>query len=99
MISQCNSWIVLRLSNSSDQEHGSRFLPDSLVGMTKILSSLLRQEALFVGEASAIPARMKLRIFTREQLPNSNDVPFAAGWSSEGTNDEGLEKIAACMAP
>jgi hypothetical protein len=42
VISQCNSWIVLRLANSTDQEHVSRILPDSLAGMTKVLSSLPR---------------------------------------------------------
>ena len=99
VISQCNSWIVLRLSNSSDQEHVARFLPDSLAGMTKMLSSLPRQEALFVGEASAIPAKIKLRTLTADQLPNSNDVSFAAGWSSEGTTQNSLEEISNRMAP
>lgn len=93
VISQCNSWIVLRLANSSDQEHVSRILPDSLTGMTKVLSSLPRQEALFVGEAAAIPARIRLRTLTREQLPNSHDISFAEGWSSEGTTTAGLVSI------
>jgi DNA helicase HerA-like ATPase len=93
VISQCNSWIVLRLSNSSDQEHVARFLPDSLAGMTKMLSSLPRQEALFVGEASAIPAKIRLRTLTKGQLPDSNDISFAAGWSSEGTTQKTLEEI------
>lgn len=93
VISQCNSWIVLRLANSSDQEHVSRILPDSLTGMSKVLSSLPRQEALFLGEAAAIPARIRLRTLTREQLPNSNDISFAEGWSSEGTTNAGLERI------
>ena len=97
VISQCNSWIVLRLSNSSDQEHVSRFLPDSLAGMTKILSSLPRQEALFVGEAAAIPTKIKLRTLTKEQLPDSNDVSFAAGWSSEGTTKDSLDQIISRM--
>lgn len=93
VISQCNSWIVLRLANSSDQEHVSRILPDSLSGMTRMLSSLPRQEALFVGEAAAIPARIRLRTLTREQLPNSHDISFAEGWSSEGTTAESLTGI------
>ncbi len=97
VISQCNSWIVLRLANSSDQEHVSRILPDSLTGMTKMLSSLPRQEALFVGEAAAIPARIRLRTLSREQLPNSNDISFATGWSSEGTTNEGLASVVARM--
>ena len=97
VIAQCNSWIVLRLSNSADQEHVSRFLPDSLAGMTKILSSLPRQEALFVGEAAAIPARIKLRTLSKDQLPDSNDISFAAGWSSGGTSREALARIVSRM--
>ena len=97
VISQCNSWLVLRLSNSTDQEHVSRFLPDSLTGMTKMLSSLPRQEALFVGEAAAIPAKIKLRTLTKEQQPDSGDVSFAEGWSSIGTSEEDLARIVSRM--
>ena len=99
VISQCNSWVVLRLSNSTDQEHVSRFLPDSLAGMTRMLSSLPRQQALFVGEASAIPTKVKLRTLPADKLPDSNDVSFAAGWSSDGTTEEDLEDIVGRMAP
>ncbi|WP_407976460.1 ATP-binding protein [Brucella pseudogrignonensis] len=97
VISQCNSWIVLRLANSTDQEHVSRILPDSLAGMAKILSSLPRQEALFVGEAAAIPSRIRLRTLSRDQLPNSNDISFAEGWSSEGTTAAALASIVGRM--
>ena len=37
------------------------FLPDSLSGLTRILSSLTRREAVFVGEAAAIPSRIRIR--------------------------------------
>ncbi len=97
VISQCNSWIVLRLANSSDQEHVSRVLPDSLAGMTKMLSSLPRQEAIFVGEAAAIPSRIRLKTLTHEQLPNSHDISFAEGWSSEGTTAATLATISGRM--
>ena len=93
VISQCNSWIVLRLTNSRDQEHVSRFLPDSLTGMTKQLSSLPRQEAIFVGEASALPAKIRLRTLTKEQLPNSADISFANAWSSPPHSQEELTTI------
>lgn len=93
VISQCNSWIVLRLSNSSDHSHVSRFLPDSLSGMTQILSSLPRQEALFVGEAAALPARIKLRTLSREHLPDSNDISFAKGWSGDAVTTDQIVAI------
>jgi len=80
VLSQCNSWIVLRLTNSRDQEHVARFLPDSLSGLTRILSSLTRREAVFVGEAAALPSRIKIRELTQDQLPDSADISFVEGW-------------------
>jgi len=52
VLSQCNSWIILRLTNSSDQAHVAKFLPDSLVGLTKMLPSLTRREAIFCWRSS-----------------------------------------------
>ncbi len=93
VLSQCNSWIVLRLSNSSDQEHVSRFLPDSLSGLTKMLSSLTRREAIFVGEAAALPSRIRIRELSPENLPNSNDIRFASGWSNDAIQEADLVTI------
>lgn len=83
VLSQCNSWIILRLINGSDQEHVSRFLPDSLAGLTKMLSSLSRREAIFVGEAASLPARIRIRELAEAQLPASSDISFASGWAQE----------------
>ena len=93
VISQCNSWVVLRLGNAADQHHVTKFLPDSLSGMTKILSSLPRQEALFVGEAAAIPARIKLRTLPADKLPDSGDISFSQGWSSGATTQDDLATV------
>ncbi|GAA0240159.1 ATP-binding protein [Marinomonas primoryensis] len=93
VLSQCNSWIVLRLSNSSDQEHVAKFLPDSLSGLTKMLSALTRREAIFVGEAAALPSRIRIRKLPKDKLPNSNDIKFAAGWSNDATSEESLDTI------
>lgn len=80
VLSQCNSWIILRLTNSNDQEHVAKFLPDSMVGLTKMLPSLTRQEAIFVGEAAALPSRIRINKLLPEQLPDSNDISFVKGW-------------------
>jgi Predicted ATPase len=93
VLSQCNSWIVLRLSNSSDQEHVSRFLPDSLSGLTKMLSALTRREAIFVGEAAALPSRIRIRELSSDRLPNSHDIKFASGWSNDATQDADLMEV------
>jgi len=93
VLSQCNSWIVLRLTNGKDQEHVGRFLPDSLAGITKILSSLSRREAIFVGEAAALPARIRIRVLSKDQLPDSHDISFAEGWAQAAISAEELKGI------
>lgn len=82
VISQCGTWLVLRLSNSADQQHVSRFLPDGLAYMTRALSGLSQQEALFVGEGAALPSRIKIRDLPPEKLPKSNTVKFSVGWAT-----------------
>lgn len=98
VLSQCNTWIVLRLTNSADQAHVARMLPDSLGGMIALLSTLPRQEALFVGEAAALPARIKLRTLTEGQLPRSTDIAFAAGWKEPLPSADALSEVAKRMA-
>ena len=93
VLSQCNSWIVLRLTNGNDQEHVGRFLPDSLAGITKILSSLSRREAIFVGEAAALPARIRIRALNKDQLPDSHDISFAEGWAHTALSAQELKGI------
>ena len=93
VLSQCNSWIILRLTNSNDQNHVSSFLPDSLSGLTRILPSLTRREAVFVGEAAALPSRIRIRKLKKEQLPDSEDIDFVEGWSNELLNDKDIEKV------
>ncbi|MCY1301570.1 hypothetical protein D9M70_511910 [compost metagenome] len=97
VISQCGTWLVLRLSNSTDQAHVARFLPDGLSGMTKALPTLAQQEALFVGEGAALPARIRVRSLPRSKLPRSESVSFAEGWSVERITQEELNTITARM--
>ena len=93
VLSQCNSWIVLRLTNSGDQEHVAKFLPDSLSGLTKMLPALTRREAIFVGEAAALPSRIRIRELPEDKLPDSNDIKFAEGWLNEPISAADMQAI------
>ena len=35
VLSQCNSWIVLRITNEADRAHVRGMLPDSMAGLTR----------------------------------------------------------------
>ena len=93
VLSQCCSWIILRLTNSSDQNYVSSFIPDNLVGLTKLLSSLTRREAIFVGEACAIPSRIMINKLKSDQLPDSSDIDFAKGWANEPFTIEEIDRV------
>lgn len=83
VLSQCNSWIVLRITNDTDREHVRSILPDSMSGLTKMLSGLRRQEAIFVGQAATLPSRILIRDLSNDQLPRSSDVDFDRGWQKQ----------------
>lgn len=94
VLSQCNSWIVLRVTNESDREHVRAILPDSLVGLTKVLSGLRQREAIVVGQAAALPSRILIRKLTGAQLPRSHDISFTAGWRSAHLGQDALKELA-----
>lgn len=94
VLSQCNSWIVLRITNEADREHVKGVLPDSMAGLTKMLSGLRRQEAIFVGQAAMLPSRIMIKDLADEQLPKSNDIDFDKGWQNAGMSAEQLAVIA-----
>jgi hypothetical protein len=58
-----------------------------------MLSALTRREAMFVVEAAALPSRIRIRELSPEQLPNSNDIKFASGWSNDAIQEADLMKI------
>ena len=93
VLSQCNSWIVLRISNDTDREHVKSILPDSLAGLTKVLSGLRRREAIFVGQAAMLPSRIMIRYLENDMLPGSHDIDFDKGWQAEPFNEEAIKLI------
>jgi len=94
VLSQCNSWIILRITNEADREHVRAILPDSMAGLTKMLSGLRRQEAIFVGQAAILPSRILVRSLSTDQLPRSNDIDFNKGWQGPAMTAAELGVIA-----
>ncbi len=95
VLSQCNSWIVMRITNDSDRSHVQGILPDSLAGLTKVLSGLRLREAIFVGQAAVLPSRILIRDLVKDgkPLPRSQDIDFDKGWQGTPISDEQLKKV------
>ncbi|MHB8853523.1 MAG: ATP-binding protein [Ignavibacteriaceae bacterium] len=93
VLSQCNTWIILRLTNETDREYVKNILPDSLSGLNKILSGLRRREAVFVGQAAVLPSRIQIRKLESTQLPESQDIKFDVGWQTEPIDENQIKNI------
>lgn len=81
VLSQCNNFISLRLSNAEDQAVIKRLLPDNLAGLTDVLPILDIGEALIVGDSSLLPTRVIIDEPTIK--PQSATIKFWEEWSNE----------------
>lgn len=92
VLSQCNSWMLLRITNDADREHVRSVLPDSMSGLTKMLSGLRRQGET-VGQAATLPTRVMIRSLSAAQLPRSNDIDFDKGWQKQAMTLEQIDSV------
>lgn len=60
ILSQCNNFMALRLTNDRDQAVVRCLMPDSMAGVTDILPLLDTGEAVLLGDAVLLPSRIKL---------------------------------------
>lgn len=81
ILSQCNNFLALRLTNETDQSVIRRLMPDSLAGLTSILPLLDTGEGLLLGDAVLLPSRIKLDV--PKITPDSATRDF---WKEWGTN-------------
>lgn len=81
ILSQCNSFLCLRISNPDDQSYVKSLLPDSMRGIVSMFSSLRRGESILLGDSVIMPTRIKIR--RPNPTPNSEDISFYKEWSKE----------------
>jgi hypothetical protein len=93
ILSQCNNFIVLRLTNMEDQGVVKNLLPDSMEGFTDLLPVLDIGEALIVGDAVLLPTRVKLRKPHENNRPLSATVDFWDEWSKEDKRSDVVQAV------
>lgn len=92
ILSQCGSFLCLRISNPDDQAYVRNLLPDSVRGITSMFSTLRRGEAILLGDSVMMPTR--IRITQPSPPPQSDDASFAKAWA-ENPNDLDVEGVLA----
>jgi DNA helicase HerA-like ATPase len=80
VLSQCNSFVVMRLSNPEDQRYVSKIVGDHFVGLIQMLPSLRPGEAFVIGDSVLMPMRTLVEL--PNPTPQSGDLDFFKHWSS-----------------
>jgi DNA helicase HerA-like ATPase len=88
VLSQCNNFIALRLTNDQDQAVVRRLMPDSMEGLTAALPLLDVGEALLLGDAIVLPTR--IRLDPPKIKPTSATKNFWTEWSERSVDDQDL---------
>ena len=83
VLSQCNSFLLHRISNDRDQDLVQRLVPDNLRGLLGELPSLPSQNAILLGWASELPVLVRMDDLPKYQQPRSDDPEFWGVWTGE----------------
>lgn len=86
VLSQCNNFVAMRLTNADDQAVIKRLLPDSLGDYSEMLPILDIGEAIVVGDASILPSRIK--VDAPKLKPRSATVNFWDEWNKDAINND-----------
>lgn len=88
ILSQCNNFLVLRLSNDKDKSVIRNLLPDALKGILDQLPLLDVGEAIAVGDAILLPSRIALK--TPVLKPISATKNFWIEWDSKMADNNAI---------
>ena len=81
ILSQCNNFIILRLTNDRDQSVVKNLIPDSLKGVVECLPILDVGESIVLGDSILLPNRIRIN----EPLikPKSDTKKFWTEWNEK----------------
>lgn len=92
VLSQCNSYLLHRISNDRDQELVHKLVPDNLRGLLRDLPSLPSRHAILLGWASELPVLVQMNALSEQHRPKSDDPDFWAVWSGKDSKDQPVER-------
>ena len=84
IFSQCNNFIVLKLTNINDQSCIKNLLPDNSSSLVDVLPTLASGECLVVGDAVPLPAVVKMDM--PSPAPSSSNVNVYDEWNKDWIN-------------
>ncbi|WP_448152081.1 ATP-binding protein [Castellaniella caeni] len=92
VLSQCNSYLLHRISNDRDQELINKLVPDNLRGLLRDLPSLPARHAILLGWASELPVLVQMNTLPEQHRPKSDDPDFWAVWSGQDNDGQTVKR-------
>ena len=92
VLSQCNTFLLHRISNDRDQEIVNKLVPDNLRGLLRELPSLPSQNAILLGWASELPVLVRMHDLPRHHQPHSDDPDFWDVWTGADPDGRPVER-------
>ena len=83
ILAQCNTFLLHRIVNDSDQALVSRLVPDNVAGLLRELPSLPSRQAILLGWATPLPLLVEMRELPKSQQPLSSDPDFWSVWTGQ----------------
>ena len=90
VLSQCNSFVAMRLSNPEDQNYIAKVVSDHFTGLIQMLPVLRPGEAFVIGDSVIMP--MRTLVDLPSPTPQSGDVDFFRLWA-QSTPDYDIDEI------
>ena len=81
VLSQCNTFLLHRISNDRDQEIVHKLVPENLRGFLREMPVLPSQRAVLLGWASELPVLVNMNDLPKQQQPRSDDPEFWDVWT------------------
>ncbi|KKZ14972.1 MAG: ATPase [Candidatus Synechococcus spongiarum 142] len=94
VLSQCNTYLLHRISNDRDQQLIHQLVPDNLRGLLRELPLLPSQNAILLGWASELPVLVKMNDLPEVHQPRSEDPKFWDVWTGAEERRISWEEIA-----
>lgn len=82
VLSQCNTFLLHRLSNDRDQELVGKLVPDNLRALLRELPSLPSRNAILLGWATELPVMVRMNHLHDDFRPRSDDPGYWDAWTN-----------------